>query len=136
MLTRRDALSRLGNGFGLVGLASLLSRVHAEPRGPHHPARAKRVIFLFLNGGPSQVDTFDPKPSLTRHHGDALPAEFSKGQPQDSTLLASPFTFRRFGRSGLEVSELFPQLGECIDDICVLRSVHTDLPAHPQAITQ
>jgi hypothetical protein len=111
------------------------------PRQPHFTPKAKHVIYLFLNGGPSHVDTFDPKPELTRLHGKPVPAEFFakskvKKDGDTSTLLGSPFSFRNYGRSGLPVSELFPLTGEVIDDICVVRSMHTDLPAHPQAITQ
>ncbi len=142
-MNRRDALRTLGTGFGMLGLANLAASPTAgpmDPRTPHFAPRAKRVIFLFLNGGPSQVDTFDPKPELTRYDGKPVPPEFLSKRKLDNTgngrLLGSPFSFRPYGRSGLEVSDLFPHLGECIDDVCVVRSMHMDLPAHPQAITQ
>ncbi len=142
-MTRRDALTRLGTGFGMLGLSNLMAGPASigEPRAPHFAPRAKHVIFLFLNGGPSQVDTFDPKPELTRFHGKQVPDEFFKTSKvtkdlNHSTLLGSPFTFKKYGQSGIEVSSLFPKTAECIDDICVIRSMHTDLPAHPQAITQ
>ena len=145
-MTRRDALNRLGMGFGALGMSQLLASpkddsVTMGPRPPHFAPTAKHVIYLFLNGGPSHVDTFDPKPELTRLHGKAVPDEFFskskvKKDGDHSTLLGSPFSFRNYGRSGLPVSELFPLTGEVIDDVCVVRSMHTDLPAHPQAITQ
>ena len=142
-MTRRDALRNVGNGFGIVGLASLLSGENARadtgsllPKNPHFAPKAKQVIFLFLNGGPSQVDTFDPKPMLARHHGSPIPGDYPKAKQERGTLLRSPFEFKRYGTSGLEVSELFQKTAACIDDICVIRSMHTDLPAHPQAILQ
>ncbi|MCX6602979.1 MAG: DUF1501 domain-containing protein [Acidobacteria bacterium] len=124
-MTRRDALQTLGTGFGMLGLAS------AET--PHFKPKAKSVIFLFLNGGPSQVDTFDYKPSLAKYHGTHAPGQSKMGQ---GTLMQSPFAFQRYGKSGIEVSEIFRQVGDCIDDICVINSMHSDLPAHPQAILQ
>lgn len=141
-MTRREALRNMGNGFGMVGLAGLLGgQMHAgsgslDPKTPHFAAKARHVIFLFLNGGPSQVDTFDPKPMLVKHHGQAMPGDHPKAKQERGTLMQSPFAFQRYGQSGLEVSELFQKTAECIDDICVIRSMHTDLPAHPQAILQ
>lgn len=150
-MTRRDALEKLGTGFGMVGLAQMLSEhfqaeagtagpqsgtPSLEPKAPHFPAKAKQVIFLFLNGGPSQVDTFDPKPSLAKYHGQEIPGDYPKAKAERGTLMKSPFTFQRYGQSGLEVSELFAKTAQHIDDVCVIRSMHTDLPAHPQAILQ
>lgn len=145
-MTRREALSQLGTGFGMLGLSSLIGQAAPTagvlaPRSPHFAPKAKHVIFLFLNGGPSQVDTFDPKPELTRFHGKQVPEEFFKTSKvkkdlNHSSLLGSPFTFQKYGQSGLDVSDLFPHTAGVIDDICVIRSMHTDLPAHPQAITQ
>jgi hypothetical protein len=142
-MTRRDALREIGNGFGMVGLSGLIAQpmmqsLQAEPTSlprTHFPPRAKHVIFLFLNGGPSHVDTFDPKPALTKYHGQAAPSK-DTAEDKNATLLGSPFQFRRYGQSGIEVSDLFPLTGECIDDVCVIRSMHTDLPAHPQALMQ
>ena len=147
MMTRRQALQTVGNGFGMLGLSHLLAAAGGgEPgllaaRQPHFSPRAKHVIYLFLNGGPSQVDTFDPKPMLTKFDGKSVPADFGgddklKKEVSNARLLGSPFTFARYGQSGLEVSDLFPHVGKVIDDVCVIRSMHTDLPAHPQAITQ
>ena len=140
-MTRRDLLRTAGNGFGLVGLAGVLAEAaRAEgsllPKAPHFAPKAKQVIFLFLNGGPSQVDTFDPKPMLAKYHGQPMPGDYPKAKQEKGTLLQSPFSFKRYGQSGLEVSELFTRTARMIDDICVVRSMHTDLPAHPQAILQ
>lgn len=138
-MNRRELLQKAGNGFGMLGLARLLAHdglaaSPLEPHGPHFPARAKHVIFLFLNGGPSHVDTFDPKPALAKFRDQLMPGGDKKGEPKK--LLASPFTFQKHGQSGIEVSDLFPHVATCIDEICVLRSMYTDLPAHPQAIIQ
>src|SRR5262249_45982415 len=130
-LTRREWLQRIGGGFGALGLASVLAEeARAEaaadnplaPRPPHFPARAKRVIFLFMNGGPSHVDTFDPKPDLTKHNGGKPPESLVTGRQKGRALMGSPFSFRKCGASGIEVSELYPEVGACIDDICVVRS--------------
>jgi hypothetical protein len=144
-LTRRDVLCRIGGGFGALGLASvfadagLLSAALASrnsnplaPKPPHFPARAKRLIFLFMNGGPSHVDTFDPKPALVRHAGQQVPQswQIESGRRNNSALMPSPFRSRRFGHSGIELTEIYPEIGGCIDDICVLRSMYTDNPNH------
>ena len=134
--TRRETLRTMGAGFGLnVALEA------ATASGPHHQARAKHVIYLFLNGGPSQVDTFDPKPMLDKFAGQPLPAEFlgkdeKRKKIANTRLLPSPWKFQKHGQSGIEVSELFPHLAKRIDDVCVVRSMHCDLPAHQQAIVQ
>src|SRR5258708_3184499 len=138
MLTRRQALRTVGAGFGAVGLSNVLA---GATRQTHHAAKAKQVICLFLNGGPSHVDTFDPKPLLTKYDGKSAPEAFVKREQrtkdfQNTRLLGSPWQFRKYGQSGLEVSDLFPHLGGCIADVCVIRSMHSDLPAHPQSITQ
>jgi Protein of unknown function (DUF1501) len=145
-LTRRQALTKIGSGFGMVGLASLLndSRPLAamfdsgqsplEVKAGQFPARAKHVIFLFMNGGMSQVDTFDPKPMLDKYHGQPMPGGSIKTEAQTGNLMRSPFSFKRYGQCGTQVSEIFPHLGECVDDICVVRSTHTDVPNHEPAI--
>jgi hypothetical protein len=141
-MSRRELLRRTGGGFGALALAALLadeslraadnrSRETRDPLAaklPHFAARAKRVIFLFMPGGPSQVDTFDPKPRLARNDGQPAPKLYL-GQRRN--LLASPWKFGRHGESGIEVSELFPHTSACIDDICVVRSMVTDDPNHP-----
>lgn len=137
-LNRRQMLRRAGAGFGSLALAALLAddTVAAQPaasRLPHFPARAKRVIFLFMPGGPSQVDTFDPKPRLTQDHGKPAPKLYL-GQKRN--LLASPWKFHKRGQSGLEVSELFPHVGSCIDRLCVIRSMVADDVNHPGGCLQ
>ncbi|MBA4063203.1 MAG: DUF1501 domain-containing protein [Isosphaera sp.] len=132
-------LTRVGVGMGLVGLTQLLSDsglLAADParplapKKPHFPAKAKRVIHLFANGGPSQVDTFDPKPALGKYAGKPLPAANLRTERRTGAAFPSPFTFRKYGKSGLEVSELFARTAEHIDDICVIRSMHADVPNH------
>jgi hypothetical protein len=138
-MTRRDALFQLTNGFGAIGLAGLLQAEPASlaPRAPHFAPKAKQVIFLFLNGGPSQVDTFDPKPSLAKYHGQPMPGNSKTAKQERGTLMQSPFSFKQYGQSGLPVSELFAKTAAAhADDLCVIRSMHTDLPAHQQAILQ
>jgi hypothetical protein len=140
-VTRRDALCRMGGGFGMLAFASLVGESLSaagvtgdqqalDGRTLDHPARAKRVIFLFMNGGVSQVDTFDPKPMLDKYHGQPLPGGVMATERKTGTLLKSPFSFKKYGQSGIEVSELFPNVGECADDICFVRSVYTDIPNH------
>src|SRR3954447_21528470 len=127
--SRRQMLRRAGAGFGALALAALLGEESlAEgnplaPRAPHFPARAKRVIFLFMPGGPSQVDTFDPKPRLTRDSGKPAPKLYLGERRK---LLGSPWKFSKHGRSGIEVSALFPHLASCVDDLCVIRSMTAD----------
>src|SRR5439155_11511221 len=100
----------------------------------HFPARAKRVIHIFANGGPSHVDTFDPKPELTRLHGQALPMDNLKTERHTGAAFRSPFKFKRYGQSGIEVSELFPRVAEHIDSIAVIRSMHADVPNHEPSL--
>lgn len=140
--TRREALCRMGGGFGMMAFAGLVNESIARAGGVlnqageltgralDHPARAKRVIFLFMNGGLSQVDSFDPKPMLDKYHGQPLPGGPVATERKTGALMRSPFTFKKHGQSGIEISELFPHLGECADDMCVIRSVHTDIPNH------
>jgi hypothetical protein len=142
-LSRRQLLGRLAGGFGAVALAALLDEQAraARPEAaavPHHPPRAKRVIFLFMSGGPSQVDTFDPKPELVRWEGRRLPVLESNTNPllgQARPLgnaFPSPWKFRRYGASGLEVSELFPRVAQRVDELCVIRSMCCDSFFHAQ----
>ncbi len=131
-MTRRDMLRTVGTGFGMLGLKTLIADEHKL--GPHFTPKAKHVIFLFLNGGPSQVDTFDPKPALRKYHGKPLPTGNLKTERKTGNLLQSPFEFKRFGKSGIEISEIFPKLGECIDDVCIIRSMHTDRPNHEPSL--
>ncbi len=131
-ITRRQSMRQMaGCGFGALGLAAVAHAAQQQPpRGPHFPPKAKQVIFLFLNGGLSQVDTFDPKPELTRHHGKPLPGPQVKTDSATGNLMASPFAFRPGGKSGLEVSEIFPRVGALIDRFCVIRSCYADNGNH------
>jgi len=137
-MTRRDALKLVGSGFGMVGQAGMLQGEAGSgplaPKSPHFPAKAKNVIFLFLNGGISQIDTFDPKPMLTKHDGEPMPGPKIKTDRATGNLMRSPFQFQKYGQSGLEVSEIFPKIGAMIDDFCVIRSTYTDIGNHPAGL--
>lgn len=142
-LTRREFLRRSGMGFGLMGLASCFgtSAAHGAsyvnpmlPKVPHFVGRAKRVIHLFMNGGPSHVDTFDPKPELARLAGKALPSGTLPTERRTGAAFPSPFKFQKYGQSGIEVSELFARTAESIDDIAVIRSMHADVPNHEPSL--
>jgi len=143
-MTRRDMLSRAGVGMGMLGLTQLMGQsglltAHAKgadgfnplsPKKPHFAAKAKHVIHLFANGGPSQVDTFDPKPALLKYAGKSLPATNLKTERRTGAAFPSPFKFQKYGQSGLEVSEIFANTAKHIDDICVIRSMYADVPNH------
>src|SRR5262245_21974110 len=139
-LTRRQLLGRCGAGFAALALPDLLreagllqaapGRGPFAPRQPHFPGKAKRVIHLFMNGAVSQVDTFDPKPLLQKYDHKPLPMELPRTDIPCGGGLPSAFKFKKCGQSGIEVSEVFPQVGSVIDDICVIRSMHTDSPNH------
>ena len=141
-VTRREALRRVGNGFGMMAFAGLLNQSLARagavalPDGSlgaaklDYPQRVKRVIFLFMNGAMSQVDTFDPKPMLDKYDGQPMPGGEVKTERKTGALMKSPFTFKKYGQCGMDVSELWPHLGECADDICWIRSVYTEIPNH------
>src|SRR5882762_519978 len=149
-LDRRTLLKRAACGFGYLAFAGLCaaSRPPAAqpgplaPKTPHHPPRAKRVIFLFMHGGPSQMDTFDYKPRLNRESGQPCPLELPNAFGDDEkyknkkipSLLGSPWAFRQHGQSGLWVSDLLPETATCADDLCVIRSLHTEGQAHGEAI--
>lgn len=143
--SRREMLARCASGFGALALAAL----QADPsfaddkqqtdgpghagHGPHHEVRAKRVVFLYMDGGPSQVDTFDPKPMLDKFNGrdpgelfDVEPTQFNN----NGKVLASPWKFKRYGESGIPVSDLFPHVGSCVDDLAVVRSMTSGFPEH------
>ena len=146
LISRRQSLARMGSGFGLLGLAGVMSdggmlsnaiaagdRSAVSPLAPkpsHFAPRAKHLIFLFMNGGPSHVDTFDPKPALTQYAGQQ-PEELTKDyQRSVGKLFPSPFKFRKYGENGIDVSELYPHVAGVIDDICVIKSMHTNIPNH------
>ncbi len=147
LFSRRAMLGRGFNGIGTLGLAAAISQQASwaetsgqqsaaagsplTPRQPHFPARAKRVIHLWMNGAPSQVDTFDPKPSLQKYAGQR-PESTVKLTTENATggLMPSPFKFSKYGQSGIEISELFPEVARFADDLCVIRSMQTDVPVH------
>lgn len=151
--TRREFLFRAGNGFGGLALSHLLNRdiaaanredrkslnpLAAKP--PHFAAKAKAVIFLFMVGGPSQMETFDPKPMLDELHGQQMPASFGEVKSQfvkaGTPLMGSAWKFKKYGQSGIEVSDLFPHLATCVDDLAVIRSCYTDSFVHAPAMYQ
>ncbi len=141
-LSRRMLLRRSACGFGLLGLRGLLaaeeSRNPLAPKQPHLQARAKRAIFIFMHGGPSHLDIYDPKPRLERDHGKPLPFErpLTFAEEQVGGLLKSPFQFKRHGESGIPLSELFPNLARHVDDMCIIRSMVGDSVAHGGALMQ
>jgi hypothetical protein len=151
-LSRRQLLHKCGMGMGALALANLMSQAGMSsmalgapteaagpinpltPKLPQFPGKAKRVIHLFMNGGPSQVDTFDPKPALTKYNGQALPMDYLPTERKTGAALGSPFKFAKYGKSGTEVSELFPHVAKNIDDICVIRSMQADVPNHEPSL--
>ena len=156
ILTRRDALRRAGMGFGSLALGTLMAEngqarpalagepsippgaapaftSSLGPKAPPLPAKAKRVIHIFMNGGPSQVDTFDPKPSLAKYDGKPVPSNLPT-ERKTGAAMASPFGFKKYGRSGIEVSDIFAHVGECVDDLCIIRSMHADVPNHEPSL--
>jgi hypothetical protein len=156
-ISRRDMLRRCGAGFGALALADLLGQagmISAIPQGvfsgasalgseivnpmtpkaPPLAAKAKRVIHIFLNGGASQVDTFDPKPALAKYTGKSLPIENLKTERKTGAAFPSPYKFQKYGESGIEVSEIFPHVGRCIDDVAVVRSMQADVPNHEPSL--
>jgi hypothetical protein len=149
-LSRRAMLREAACGFGAIGMAALLAgeqqAVAASPgrplapRQPHFKARAKNVIFLFMSGGPSHIDSFDPKPKLDRDHLKPIPfkmeQQFQPTLDYFGNLMKSPWSFRRYGESGLPVSDLFPETAQCVDDLCVIRSMVGDGLDHGGALLQ
>jgi len=143
-MNRRQFLLTTGHGFGVVALSSLLEASTVNllaPKSPHAAAKAKSIIYLFMHGGVSHVDTFDPRPELTKRSGQALSVELAKTiktsfihDPTKAVLRGSPWTFRPGGKSGLPVSDLFPKVRECMDDIAVIRGCHGDVFDHAPAI--
>jgi hypothetical protein len=160
IVTRRELLNRAGTGFGALALGGLMAEsgligsaaraadgpsVPAPgpiamgspnpllPKSPQFPAKAKRVVHLFMNGGPSHVDTFDPKPMLTRQNGKPVPTNLPT-ERKTGAAMASPYKFQKYGKSGIEVSELFAHTAGMIDDICVIRSMQADVPNHEPSL--
>jgi len=147
-VSRRDILRGAANGFGALALQHMLVRDGLAktkvnplaPRRVHFPAKAKSVIFLFMVGGPSQIDTFDPKPLLKKHEGKRLPESFGKIVSQftdgSTPILSSPWRFQRHGQSGMWVSTLFPNIAKHVDDICFVRNFYTESIVHAPAMYQ
>lgn len=144
-LSRRQLLARAGTGLGMLGLAGLLrdNEVLGAPVGagnplavkpPQFPAKAKHVIHIYLNGGPSQVDTFDPKPLLQKYAGKKLPDGNLSTERPTGGALPSPFKFQRYGRSGIEFSEIFAKTAAHVDDLCIIRSMYANTPNHEQSM--
>jgi hypothetical protein len=152
-LSRRELLQTCGTGLGALALGDLLARdasaVGASPLGPsplgsgaivggevpvHYPAKAKHVIHLFMNGGPSQVDTFDPKPALVDLDGKTAPGANLKTERPTGAVMKSPYSFKNYGQSGLPISELFEKTAEFADELCVIRSMHADVPNHEPSL--
>lgn len=143
-LTRRELLRKSGVGFGLLGLASVMTQDAGAaepaamnpltPKKPHFPVKAKRVIHIFANGGPSHVDTWDHKPALAKYAGKALPNPNLRTERKTGAALPTFYKFEKRGQCGLEVSELFANTAKHIDDICVIRSMHADVPNHEPSL--
>ncbi|MDA1215142.1 MAG: DUF1501 domain-containing protein, partial [Planctomycetota bacterium] len=145
-LRRREMLARSAAGFGGLALSWMMQRdAQADdgyvnplaPKTPVHPAKAKACIFLFMSGGPSQVDLFDPKPALAQLHGQRLPKSFGNVETQfireTDVLMASPRKFRKYGESGIEVSDFLPHTAQVVDELALVRSFHCDSFIHESA---
>jgi hypothetical protein len=141
-LTRREMLQRCGMGMGALALSQIMADAGMAapesvnpllPKSTHFAPKAKRVVHLFMNGGPSQVDTFDPKPELTRRAGQPLPLSLST-ERKTGAAFASPFKFQKYGQSGIEVSELFAHTAKHADELCVIRSMCADVPNHEPSL--
>ena len=143
-LGRRDCLFRLGSGLGAMALTSMLHQDGAlsatressnerplDPKPPHFPRPAKSCIFLFMSGAPSQMDTFDPKPDLDKYHGKPITRIY--GSLEKRLYVGSPFKFSRQGQAGIDVSEIFPHLARSVDELAIVRSLHTSVEAHTTA---
>src|SRR6266699_3287029 len=142
--SRRKFFQECAGGIGIIALSQLLEQEGRgavpevsplAPKKPHFAPKAKNVIFMFMEGGPSQIDLFDPKPGLQKWHGKPLPAEMTKDlrlafTKPDAAVLASPRTFKPYGKSGIEFSDFIPNIGSCADDLCLVRSMHTDAFNH------
>jgi len=146
-LTRRELLRRSGSGLGMLGLTSLLAdQARADagtaastvsplaPKAAHFPSRIKHVIHLFMNGGPSHVDTFDPKPSLAKYAGKELPVPVLRTERKTGAALPTPYQFAKYGQSGIEVSEIFQHTAKHVDEMAVIRSMHAEVPNHEPSL--
>jgi hypothetical protein len=128
------ALGQLGDAPALAQTADEIARCPLMPKAPPFAAKAKHVIHLFMNGGPSHVDTFDPKPALKKYAGKPLPMPNLPTERKTGAAMPSPFKFQKYGKSGIEVSDLFPSVGKMIDEVCVIRSMHADVPNHEPSL--
>ena len=144
-LTRRELLNRCGLGLGALALADMMGQAGSlqaqdaalnpfAPKKAHFPGKAKRMIHIFPNGGASHVDSFDPKPSLEKYKGKPLPIENYKTERKTGAAFPSPFPFKKHGQSGLEISSMFPKVAEWADELCVVRSMYTELPNHEPSL--
>lgn len=145
-LTRRELLRRSGMGFGMLGLGAVLGQDVASParadggvnpltaKPPHFAGKAKHVIHLFMNGGPSHVDTFDPKPALAKYAGKELPMPNLPTERKTGAAYPSPYKFQKYGESGIEVSEIFPHTAQHVDSMAVIRSMHAEVPNHEPSL--
>jgi hypothetical protein len=137
-LSRGAFVESLCGGFGAVGLAGMLNPTLANaataPLGPHFAPKAKHVIFLFMTGGPSHIDMFDPKPALLKYEGQRPDSVDLRTERMTGGLLPSPFEFKRHGESGTQVSELLPNLANSVDDMCVINSMYTFNPTHSRCL--
>jgi hypothetical protein len=145
-LSRREILARCGTGLGTLALAAVLNDAQGSetprspgsdplaPKAPQFHAKAKHVVHLFMNGGPSQVDTFDPKPMLDKYHGKPIPNGNLRTERKTGAAMRSPYKFSKYGESGIEVSELFKKTATHIDNICVIRSMYADVPNHEPSL--
>lgn len=143
LISRREALTRTGTGFGALALAGLIADEAGasdeitdpmSPKKPHFESKAKHIVHLFMNGGPSQVDTFDPKPMLEKYHGKPLPDTNLRTERKTGAAMRSPFKFKKYGQSGIQVSELFENTAMHVDDMCIIRSMHADVPNHEPSL--
>ena len=139
-ITRREFLARAGMGMGALSFGALTGQAQSSEvsplaaHAPHFAPKAKRVIHFFLNGGPSHVDTFDPKPALTKYAGQPLPGEYLRTERKTGAAFPSPFKFSRYGKSGLEISELFAKTAAHADDMAVVRSMYAQVPNHEPSL--
>src|SRR5437773_8055256 len=124
-LSRREMLTRGSMGFGVLALSSLLAKDgRAAVKAPHFKPKVEHVIFCYMSGGVSHIDSFDPKPRLTKEAGKPMPMPIERTMFNDNgAIFPSPWEFRHYGQSGIEVSDLFPHMGSCVDDLCVIRSM-------------
>jgi len=147
-ISRRQMLQRSGLGFGSVALAALLQEQYGlavestpkvysdlKPRPGQMPAKAKAMIQLFQNGGPSQMDLFDPKPDLNKRNGETITQKVETFQPANKPiLLGGQFPFKKYGKSGMELADIIPHLGSVADELCLIRSMYTEHNNHPEGV--